>query len=109
MSINKEVIQALKDIGVPVSFQTSGNEEYPYITFFTYLDRATLHSDDKESITGYFIQIDIWSKTDYTDIAEEVHQGMLTANFIKQRYYDLYEKDTKVYHKVMRFLKEVEK
>jgi hypothetical protein len=31
MSINKEVIQALKDIGVPVSFQTSGNEEYPIL------------------------------------------------------------------------------
>ncbi|MCQ4922189.1 hypothetical protein NE686_03775 [Tissierella carlieri] len=109
MSINKYVTEALKDIGIPVSFQISKNEKYPYITFFTYLDRGTLHSDDEEKVTGYFIQIDIWSKNDYTDIAKEVHQSMLTANFIKQRYYDLYEKDTKVYHKVMRFLKEVEK
>jgi hypothetical protein len=109
MNINKEIIEALNDIEIPVSFQTSKNGKYPYITFFTYLDRGTLHSDDKETITGYFIQIDIWSKSDYTQIAKVVHQGMLTANFIKQRYYDLYESDTKVYHKVMRFLKEVEK
>ena len=52
MSINKEVTNALKDIGIPVSFQTSKNEKYPYITFFTYLDRGTLHSDDTETITG---------------------------------------------------------
>lgn len=109
MSINYEVTEALKNIGVPVSFQTSKNDKYPYITFFTYLDRGTLHSDDSENITGYFIQIDIWSETDYTQLVKEVHQSMLSANFIKQRYYDLYEKDTKVYHKVMRFLKEVEK
>lgn len=109
MSINKEIIKALENIKAPVSFQTSKSEKFPYITFFTYLDRGTLHSDDEEKVTGYFIQIDIWSKDDYTDIAKETHQSMLAANFIKQRYYDLYEKDTKVYHKVMRFLKEVEK
>lgn len=109
MSINKEVISALKDIGIPVSFQTSQVGKYPYVTFFTYLDRGTLHSDDEELITGYFTQIDIWSKTDYTNIEDKIHNAMLNSGFIKQRYYDLYEEDTKIYHKVMRFLKEVEK
>ncbi len=37
MSINKEVTNALKDIGIPVSFQTSKNEKYPYITFFSHI------------------------------------------------------------------------
>ena len=45
MSINNEIITALNGIKVPVSFQTSKSEKYPYITFFTYLDRPTLHSD----------------------------------------------------------------
>lgn len=109
MTINKEVLAALKNIGIPVSFQTSKEKTYPYITFFTYLDRGIQHADDGEVITGYFIQVDIWSKNDYTEIANEVHQSMLTANFIKQRFHDLYEEDTKVYHKVMRFFKEVER
>lgn len=107
--INSEIKSTLDNIAVPVSFQTSKSEKYPYITFFTYLDSPTLYSDDREIITGYFIQIDIWSKTDYTSLAREVEENILAANFIKQRYFDLYEKDTKVYHKVMRFLKEVEK
>ncbi len=107
MSINKEVLSALKDIQVPVRFQTyTGNEE-TYITFFTYLDRPEQHADDGEIATGYYVQIDIWSKSDYTEIAKEVHQSMLTANFTKLNFYDLYESDTRVYHKVMRFFKEV--
>ena len=107
MSINKEVLSALKDIHVPVRFQTyTGNEE-TYITFFTYLDRPEQHADDVEIATGYYIQIDIWSKADYTNLSKEVHQSMLTANFTKLNFYDLYESDTRVYHKVMRFFKEV--
>ena len=107
MSINKEVLSALKDIQVPVRFQTyTGNEE-TYITFFTYLDRPEQHADDGEIVTGYYVQIDIWSKGDYTNLSKEVHQSMLAANFTKLNFYDLYESDTRVYHKVMRFFKEV--
>lgn len=109
MSINKEVLEALKDIDIPVSFQTSKGKDYPYITFFTYLDRTTEHSDDEEAITGYSIQVDVWSKNDYSKIEKNVHQGMLSSGFLKQSFHDLYENDTKVYHKVMRFFKEVEK
>ena len=108
MSVSKEVINTLKDIGVPVSFQTSKTDKFPYVTFFTYLDTGMLHSDDKETITGYFVQVDVWSKTDYTSLVKDIQGSMLAANFIKQQYHDLYEPDTKVYHKVMRFLREVE-
>lgn len=104
--MNKLILTALKDIGVPVRFQTYTGKEESYITFFTYLDRPELHSDDRELITGNFIQIDVWSKRDYTDLVDLVHQNMIDAGFIKLNFYDLYETDTKTYHKVMRFFKE---
>ena len=104
--MNSEILAALKDIGVPVRFQTYTGKEESYITFFTYLDRPELHSDDRELITGNFIQIDVWSKRDYTDLVDLVHQNMIDAGFIKLNFYDLYETDTKTYHKVMRFFKE---
>lgn len=107
MSINKDIISALRDVGVPVRFQTYSDKEETYITFFNYLDKPELHSDDEELVTGHYIQIDVWSKIDYTDLVKEVHQSMLRANFRKLNFYDLYEDDTKTYHKVMRFFKEV--
>lgn len=105
--MNSEILKALKDIGVPVRFQSYTGKEESYITFFTYLDKPELHSDDKEVITGNYIQIDVWSKKDYTDLVDRVHQNMIDAGFIKLNFYDLYEDELKVYHKVMRFLKEV--
>ena len=105
--MNGEILAALKDIGVPVRFQSYGGKEESYITFFTYLDKPELHSDDGELITGNYIQIDVWSKKDYTDLVGGVHQNMIEAGFRKLNFYDLYEDELKVYHKVMRFLKEV--
>jgi hypothetical protein len=37
MSINQAVMTALKEIGVPVRFQTYTGTADSYITFFTYL------------------------------------------------------------------------
>lgn len=107
MSINKDILTALKDIEVPVSFQRYSGEADTYITFFTYLDMPEQHADDGELITGHYVQIDVWSKTDYTDLVETIHQKMLDAGFMKLNFYDLYEQDSNIYHKAMRFFKEV--
>ena len=107
MSINQEVLQALKDIGVPVRFQTYTGTADTYITFFTYLDKPEQHADDEEVITGHYVQVDVWSKGDYTELVKTVHQKMLAAGFSKLSFYDLYEEELKIHHKAMRFFKEV--
>ncbi len=107
MSINKDVLAALKDIGVPVQFQSYTGKADTYITFFTYLDKPEQHADDEELITGHYVQIDVWRKTDYTDLVKTVHEKMLAAGFTKQNFYDLYEQDLGIYHKAMRFFKGV--
>ena len=107
MNINEDVIKALEDIGVPVSFQTYTGKADSYITFFTYLEKSEQHADDKETITGYYVQVDVWSKGDYTELVDTVHGKMLEAGFRKQGFYDFYEDDLKIYHQAMRFIKEV--
>lgn len=107
MSINEEVLRTLAGAGAPVRFQHYSGEADPYITFFTYLDRPESHADDGVLSTGYYVQVDVWSKTDYTELVQSVYERMLAAGFVKQNFYDLYEEDLKIYHKAMRFLKEV--
>ncbi len=107
MSINGDIIAVLDGIGVPVQFQHYSGDANPYITFFTYLDKPEQHADDKELVTRHYVQIDIWSKGDYTELVKTVNQRMTAAGFRKQNFYDLYEEDLKIYHKVMRFIKEV--
>lgn len=106
MSLNKAILLALSPLNIPVAFQTYSGKADTYITFFAYLEKAELHADDEEEIVGRYIQIDVWSKQDYTDLVKQVHEQMKEAGFIKLNFYDLYEKDTKVYHKVMRYRRE---
>ncbi|QGT99502.1 hypothetical protein SYNTR_0909 [Candidatus Syntrophocurvum alkaliphilum] len=103
MSINKTILTALSNLEVPVTFQTYKGKANTYITFFTYLDKAEQHADDEERITGQYIQLDIWSNSDYTDLVDNVHNLMQQAGFIKISFNDLYENDLKIYHKVMRY------
>ena len=107
MNINQKVMAALQKIGVPVRFQTYTGTADTYITFFTYLDKPEGYADDVEYVNGYYVQVDVWSKGNYTDLVNAVHEKMLAAGFIKQNFYDLYEDDLKIYHKAMRFFKEV--
>jgi len=104
MSINKEVLSALAGVGVPVTFHTYSGKADPYITFFTYLEKSEQHADDAEIITGHYVQLDIWTKGDYIELVKAVHDRMKQAGFRKINFYDLYEKDTTVYHKVMRYV-----
>jgi len=110
MSLNQLVMNALKNIGVPVSFQTYVGTADTCITFFCYLETGELYSDDTQQATGYYVQVDVWSKGNYSAIVEQVKLAMQNAGFSFLSAYDLFESDTATYHKVLRFyyLKEVE-
>ncbi|WP_026486810.1 tail completion protein gp17 [Caldanaerobius polysaccharolyticus] len=110
MSINQLIMNALSGLNVPVSFQTYSGTVDPYITFFCYLETGELYYDDIQKGTAYYVQVDVWSKGNYSSIVEQVKSAMQNAGFSFLSAYDLYEDDTKIYHKVLRFyyFKEVE-
>lgn len=108
MNVNQAILAALSDVKVPVHFQTYSGKAENYITFFTYLEHTEQYADDEEKVTGYYIQIDIWSKIDYINLVTKVHNRMKRAGFRKIQFFDLYEKDVKIYHKVMRYFIEKE-
>lgn len=75
----------------------------PYIEYEIYDEEGALYTEGKEVATDYYIQVDIFSETDYSDIEERVKEKMLSAGFEGGHGPDLYEKDTKLYHKPLRF------
>lgn len=103
MSIDKLIINTLKPIGIPVNFQTYKGSENTYITFFEYLQQGEQFSDDTEEITGHYIQIDVWSKRNYNKIVRKTKRLLKTKGFIRKFETELYESDTKIYHKIIRF------
>jgi hypothetical protein len=104
MSINSLIIDALTPTGVPVDFQQYIGEESTYITFLFYDESGFLFADNIEQETAYYVQIDVWSKNDYTDLVDQVKSILSNKGFAKTSAVDLYEQDTKIYHKAMRFV-----
>ena len=103
ISINKIVLEALKPLNVPVELQVYEGKEETYITFSEYLEQGENFSDDLEEITGHYIQVDLWSKGNLESLKEEVVSLLTKNNFIKQSITNLYEPDTKIFHKCLRF------
>lgn len=101
--INSLVLEALESLNVPVSFQKYNGKENTYITFFNYLEQGEQYADNEEKTTGYYIQVDVWSKNDYTILVENLKKAMEAAGFIRTSAADLFESDIKIYHKALRF------
>ncbi|MDT0163820.1 hypothetical protein [Bacillus sp. AG4(2022)] len=103
MILNKLILSALKDIGAPVAFQKYKGSASTYVTFFEYNQNGALYADDAEQKTSHSIQVDIWSKEDYTQIYQSVKAALLNIGFRRIFETELYENDTEIYHKVLRF------
>ncbi|MEG1256411.1 hypothetical protein [Clostridium sp.] len=101
--INKLIIDSLKLIKAPVSFQRYRGKAETYITFHEYLASGEEYEDDEEILTAHYIQIDVWSKIDYTEIVKKVKELLLKVGFKRLNEIDLYEEDTKIYHKGLKF------
>ena len=102
--INDTLVSALQPLGVPVSFRNYSGSALTYITFFCYNEQGEAWAENEEIATGFYYQVDIWSKGDYLTLTTQVKNAMEAAGFIRTMAQDLpYEPDTKIYHRAMRF------
>lgn len=110
--INKLIIETLKPLNIPISFQKYTGKADTYITFHEYIESGEIFEEDEESFTGHYIQVDVWSKNDYTGLVKSIKELFKAADFKRLDEEDLYEKDIDLYHKGIRFFyleeKEVE-
>ena len=105
--MNKLIIDTLKPLNIPVSFQTYSGTAPIYITFFEYLAQGESYCDDEEKVEGHYLQIDVWSKGNYNSIVKQTKELLRNAGFRRTFETELFEEDTKIYHKVIRVFKEV--
>jgi hypothetical protein len=82
----------------PLDFNT-----LPSISYLEVANVADLYADNLEIASGITYQIDVWSKSSTTAIAVIVDDIMKGVNFYRINAFDLFEKDTNIYHKAMIF------
>lgn len=110
MDIVAKVMKALSNVEVTnlladkrVYFLHASMPKKPYIEFSVIDEHSFYYADNIEVATGYVIQVDIFSETDYYNIEQAVRKHMKLNGFTRDSAIDLYEKDTSLYHKAIRF------
>ena len=101
--MNKLILETLSPLGIPVAFQKYSGSASTYITFHEYLETGEHYEDDLETFTGHYIQLDVWSKDDYSSLVKNIKSELQTIGFKRLDEADLYEPDTSLYHKGLRF------
>jgi hypothetical protein len=97
-----KVYNILKELNVPVKWNIRP-PTFPSITYFFYNEYGQEFGDGEEIGTNYSLQVDIWSKNDFTELTEQVKNKLEESGFYRISANEFYEDDVKVYHKVLRF------
>lgn len=76
---------------------------FPRITFFELSNVDSVYMDDDVFSSEISVQIDIWSKGNTSAIATEVDNTMRSIGWKRFGSQDLYEDDTQIFHKALRY------
>lgn len=81
----------------------------PYIEYEVLDENGSLYAENKEVVTRYRLQIDIFSKGSYEAIRDKVKEILKEyKNFRKEFGSSTYEGDTKLFHYILRYNIEIE-
>ena len=106
LDINNLIETTLKPTDLPISFQVHSGVATTYITYTEYLGQAETFSDDEDETEGHYVQINVYSKENYNNIVKQVKALMKKAGFGRTTEINLYENDTKLFHKGIRYFYE---
>ncbi|BDR80694.1 hypothetical protein N072000002_09500 [Clostridium tetani] len=99
---NKEILDLLPDKRVYFLHANNPNKKL-YLEYEIIDEYGVEYSEGNEDYTTYVVQIDIFSTEDYTQLEKTVKKIMIQNGFNRDMSVDLYEKETGLYHKAMRF------
>lgn len=113
INLKPQILKKLEEISdVEVSYfypqKWTNLEKKSAISYYEMDNSISSKADDDEYSSNIAIQIDIWAKVSSkcSKLAIEVNSKMEELNFERTLAVDLFEQETNIYHKTMRFEKE---
>lgn len=112
-NLKPQILKKLEEISdIEVSYfypqKWSNLDKKSAISYYEIDNSISSKADDEEYSSNVAIQVDIWAKTPSkcSKLAIEVNDKMEELDFERTLALDLFEQDTKIHHKTMRFEKE---
>lgn len=101
--LKKFVKETLSVINAPVGYQIYSGSKDTYFTFFILSDSNVAWGDGDPLVSDAHIQLDGWSKGDMDDLCATAKALMKDAGFLYELGRDLYDPDTKIFHRIQQF------
>ena len=99
MMSDERLVMALKRLGVPFERGVFSGRADTYITFFLLDGNERFHADDSVRNEEDTYRIDVFSRTDYTQLIRELKREIRNAGFYGVNTGpEMYEDDTKLFH-----------
>lgn len=105
-TLQAEVYAALTGTGYPIAYHFPQNSAViPRITFYESNNREHGQADGREFVTEVEYTIDLWAMTpeQTAEMALAVDAALAALRLKRTFSFDLYETDTRVHHKNMRY------
>ena len=95
------------DVLIPIEFIDYKGKSNTYMTYHEIDNEPELCRDDIPLYSGVTYDVDIYTKGNFLNIVKEVKKKMLESGWTWiEDSQDMYEEDTKMYHKTITFAKE---
>jgi hypothetical protein len=75
----------------------------PCVSYFELNNAGNLFADDVEIGSEIIFQVDVWNTGSTSSVAQAVDTIMVANGFVRVNAVDLFEKDTKMHHKSMKY------
>jgi len=112
INLKPQILKKLQEIsGIEVFYFYPDNwsdlEKKPAISYYEMDNSVSSKADDDEYSSNIAIQVDVWAKgpSKCSEIAIQVNSKMEELDFERTLAVDLFEQETNIYHKTMRFEK----
>lgn len=79
------------------------NTVAPYVEYEILNESGSIYAENEEIATNYKIQIDVFTKGNYTEIVKIIKNIMKENKFMKEFGGSLFEEKSKLFHYILRF------
>lgn len=110
-NFNEEIERTLSELGVPVSFMHYSGKATSYVVYMQVMKDNELYGDNDIVGCVQFYDFDVYSKGNFLPIVSKLIELLTSAGWTyspSRDSPDMYESDTKYYHKTICLCKESE-
>lgn len=107
--MNKEIIKALKDIGIPVYFINKKDTKAKEYIIFSYTANPVKFADNEEDLTNILVYINLYMKDNFLAMKKKIETKMKELGYIRKAVPNAYyEEKLELYNQALQFTKNIE-